>query len=131
MSKFKYNMNEERRNELLKLNTGVDYQRFDMERFEDLTVEDFGTLLAEKFIDPRDKQNKAPTAIEFYRFMQRYPQFKAHGYAVSKDRIDYRITIEGLQGVTMSDEGVQMFANTFTNADDFRIDGGYCYCWYD
>jgi hypothetical protein len=124
-------MDEKKRNKILKLDMENGYRRFDLERFEDLDVEDFKTLLDEKFVDPQDKQNSAPTAMEFYRFMQRYPSFKAHGYAVSKNRTDYRISIEGVQGMTMSSEALQAFVNMFGEADTFNVDGGYCYCWYD
>jgi hypothetical protein len=34
--------------------------------------------------------------LEFLRFLQRWPAATAHGYAVSRRREDYRVSIEGL-----------------------------------
>lgn len=84
-------------------------------------------LLTHKFADPEDRQNDSPTFIEFVEFMCGHPEFKAHGYAVSKERPDYRITIEGLEAKNPSAQASTKFKSFCKNADDLSNK----YSWYD
>ena len=88
-------------------------------------------LLDEKFANPADSQNAAPSIGEIYDFMQRYPKFKAHGYAVTKDRFDYRISIEGVTAEDVEPDEMAAFAEMFRFADDFIVTKHLCHCWFD
>jgi hypothetical protein len=68
----------------------------------------------------------------FLPFLRRHPDFTAHGYSVSKERQDSRITIEGIEcKASMKLETVIDFANTFRHADDFKLSSSHARCWYD
>lgn len=68
-----------------------------MKRFLSITAETLQDLVTKQFADPGDKQNLAPTLASFLSFMKENPgKFLAHGYAISPDRSDYRVSIEGL-----------------------------------
>ena len=100
--------------------------------FEKLGLDDLSKLFERNFIDPEDAQNESPTAKEMCEFMQRHPSFTCHGYAVSPDRNDYRVTIEGVErngAVTM--EMFVDFVSLFRYADEFEASQNGLYCWYD
>ena len=78
-----------------------------------------------------DKQNEAPTLGEFLEFMKLHPEFKAHGYIVSNDRDDRRITIEGLEGTAKDELSLTEFKNLCEYADEFRCENGNCFSWWD
>lgn len=68
----------------------------------------------------------------FLPFLLRHPDFTAHGYAVSKERQDSRIVIEGIEcDAPMTMETVIDFANTFHRADEFSLSSSRARCWYD
>lgn len=99
-------------------------------RFSGVTLEDLQFLFEHDFIDPFDAQNYSPTAQEYYDFLQKYPAFSVHGYAVSDDRDDYRVTIEGVNHAgKMTEEEMVAFVELFRFADEFDFQTGYC--WYD
>jgi hypothetical protein len=79
------------------------------------------------------KWNSCPGVQElFLPFLLRHPDFTAHGYAVSKERKDSRITIEGIEcDASMTIETVIDFANMFRQADDFALSPSRARCWYD
>jgi hypothetical protein len=68
----------------------------------------------------------------FLPFLQRNPQFTAHGYAVMPSRKDIRVTIEGVErsAVLTIDEIID-FATTFRGADEMDLAEDYARCWYD
>jgi len=80
-------------------------------------------LKEEGFLDPKDFQNDAPTAGEFMEFMERFPEVRAHGYAIGGKRYDSRVTIEGLhyEGI-MSNELIGVLINELREADEFELD---------
>ena len=55
-------------------------------------------MIEHKFADPGYYQNNAPTIAEFVDFMEDHPGVWAHGYVVSVERSDYRLSIEGIEG---------------------------------
>jgi len=68
----------------------------------------------------------------FLDFMMEHPKFKAFGYAVSNNRDDYRITIEGLEAKDkLSAEDISDFAKVFSDADEFELTRRSARCWYD
>lgn len=65
--------------------------------FRGLTTDALAELLKHNFIELTEAQNDSPTVEEFSELMQRWPELTAHGYAVTNERDDYRVTIEGLE----------------------------------
>ena len=100
--------------------------------FDGVNYDDFRELLSSNLIDPEDAQNYAPTAGEIGEFLREHPNFTAHGYAVSPMRDDYRISFEGVScELEYSKEDMLDFVNLFRLADEFTIEPGSLYCWFD
>ena len=100
--------------------------------FDHMTYRDYCNLVRLNVIEESDRQNLAPEASKIARFLKMHPQFRAHGYAVSKKRVDYRVSIEGVSLVgdyTMQD--VEDFLKLFKEADEIQIDPIGLYCWFD
>lgn len=130
---FRFNRDTKRRDEIIFGDYKPEaYKLGGIRRFENLTLEQFKLLYDEKFIDPEDCQNSAPSAEDFINFMQENPQFTAHGYAVSPERNDYRVTIEGLDldGET-SEETKFNFVHFARHADEFTYEQHRLRCWWD
>ena len=109
----------------------VDYDVVD---FHGLTAKGMATLISEGFADPEDAQNSAPTFKEIMDFVEVHPDFTAHGYIVTPERDDYRVTVEGVEGWTDDCEEERAFAKMFRCADEYECDergDGYCRAWYD
>jgi len=127
---FDYNRDVKRRNKLLGISEDTEWFG-GVAYFKDLDVETLKILLDEKFADPDDCQNAAPSIGQIYDFMQEYPKFKAHGYAVVETRFDYRISIEGVTAEDVEPEELAAFAKMFHDADDFIATRWLCHCWFD
>lgn len=102
--------------------------------FDELSVADAKELMHRGFIDPEDTQNSSPTMQEFLDFCDDGTGiWTLHGYAVSPDRTDCRITFEGVRSSgPLSAEQTVDFLMTFRDADELY--GGVnetAYCWYD
>lgn len=128
---MKYNYDDKRRCEII----GMDYPPEYLggcQSFEGLTLSQLDLLLDENFIDPEECQNCSPDTMEFKEFLEKYPEATLHGYIVTPERDDYRITIEGLeyQG-DVSMELLGDFIDEFRTADDFIHNNDYLYCWFD
>lgn len=126
-----YNQKDRRRCALL--NISGDYTMGGVERFDNLSADTLQTLIDEGFADPDDTQNNSPSLQEILDFIREYPEFKAHGYAVSPERDDYRVSLEGVAGVVeRSSDAFSEFVDMFRDADAFEIsESGNCYAWYD
>ena len=100
--------------------------------FEDMTAKTLGRLLRDKFADPEDAQNLAPTLQEFYDFLKTHKGYTVHGYTVSADRDDYRVSIEGLYKPVPAStpEEYQDFINFNKYADELQVQN-YMYSWFD
>jgi hypothetical protein len=58
--------------------------------------------------------------------------FTAHGYAVSADRHDYRVTIEGVaMSGEYSKDTLLAFVKMFRDADELTLSETYLSAWYD
>lgn len=99
--------------------------------FESLTVDTLKRLLEKNFIDPDEHQNNAPTTAQILNFMERYPAYTAHGYAVSINRKDYRMTLEGVSKGRRADSALELadFTELFKLADSFNP--SIMECWFD
>ncbi len=127
-----YNYDDKRRCELLGIKYPANWGYGGCINFEGLNKKRFDLLLEENFIDPDDSQNESPTAKEFKDFMDRYPDVTAHGYAISPDRCDCRITIEGISyNGSVSKEMMKDFIDMCRYADEFVCENNCLYCWYD
>jgi hypothetical protein len=127
---FKYNQDQERRDKLV----NAKYENFDKSyaHYSDVSVDTLKILLDEKFANPADVQNSAPTIQEFYDFMVKHPEYKAHGYVIGLERSDYRVSVEGLSGVPKNIESRLDFFRKFRHADDLNeYRDGSVSCWYD
>jgi hypothetical protein len=128
-----FNKDTKRRAEILGIPD--DYPFGGIRKFKNATAEQIKTLIDENFLAPSDTQNDSPTAKEFLEFMEEYPEVKAHGYVVSPDRDDYRVTIEGLEcpefKLTEDSFGLYIdFIKLCRHADEFEIDS-CLYSWWD
>lgn len=81
--------------------------RFGFGKFAPITVHTIKWLVSERFLEP---DNDVDGLI---RFCTKYPQVKFHGYAISPNRKDTTVVIEGL----MCDRDLTMeLARDFVNA---------------
>jgi len=129
--KNELNADEARRNEIL---TGYPHPQHFIE-FKNLNLEQLEQLVAENFIHLQEQQNNSPTTEEFLAFMRRFPEVKAHGYALPLEREDYSMSIEGLDYAgPVSDELEEAFDWVYmykNEADDYINTPVRVYCWYD
>jgi len=123
------NYNQDVRDSILEI-TSKSYSG-GIETYSNLSLGSLENLVSLDFIDLTDRQNVAPSAGEFLEFMKQHPNFKAHGYAVSKTRPDYRVTIEGLQCSSIDEKDLVDFQELFREADEFTCKRGHQSCWYD
>jgi hypothetical protein len=79
------------------------------------------------------KWNACPGVADlFLPFLKKNPLFTSHGYAVSGERKDSRIDVEGVESAASLTRGeIIDFANTFRRADDFDLTADHARCWYD
>lgn len=126
--------NEAARNTLLGLPTP---EHYDLMYFDHVTVETLQKLVDLDVLELDDAQNDAPTAGEFMEYMRNHPEMNvtAHGYVVTPERDDYRVSIEGLNANPTTHEDLLSFMWEFDSADDMcgdEKDGIYsAYCWWD
>jgi hypothetical protein len=104
--------------------------------FEGLPLNVLEKLVKHKLVEMEPWNSCAGVAELFLPFLRRNPSFTAHGYAVSPERKDCRITIEGVEReAPFSKAELVDFALTFAGADELVIDDdpdcNYLRCWYD
>lgn len=127
-----FNKNQNRRDTLIWGNKTPDY--FGGIASFEISSTLIKTLIKEEFADLNDVQNDSPTMREFLEFCDKYSNYNInlHGYAVSSERNDYRITIEGISyhGLVTKEMMVD-FTILCQDADDFICNKNELYCWYD
>ena len=89
------NKNWKKRDEII----GVQEKKYSggIVSFEGLSLETLEKMVKNNFIDLDDAQNEAPSAGEILEFMKANPRFTCHGYAVSIERSDYAVMLEGVE----------------------------------
>ena len=97
-----------------------------VKHYSGLDLDTLRILVDKGYADPNDGQNSAPTIKEIMEIMAANPGLTAHGYYVSRERDDARISIEGVEGPLKPE-----FLQTFAHADDLQYDGEHIYCWFD
>lgn len=128
------NRDHERRDALLAPYAGA--QGGCIYSFSEVPLETLEVLFEEGFIDPEDAQNFAPTAGEFLEMLRAVPTLTVHGYAVSHEREDYRVSIEGVAGtvptLTALDILTDYRADEATTETDLATpDLTNIYLWWD
>lgn len=103
-------------------------------RFEKLTATQIKKLMDAGLVDEMDAQNHAPTAGEICKFILDHGEdgWYAHGYTVSPDRSDYRITLEGVgKSTAPTKQDIIEFRDLFQDADELHVRKDSLFCWYD
>lgn len=103
-------------------------------KFEGLRLETLKELSDLGHLNLFDAQNDGPTIQKFMDFMEKYPGYKAMGYVVSKDRGDYRLTVDGIEKVEshISMAELEDFLKEFGDtAEDITATTNCVSCWYD
>lgn len=100
--------------------------------FTGIGAEELRALMELEFIDPEDGTSYGPTNKDMYDFVNAYDGCVCFGYAISPERRDYRVTIEGISYKgNVSIDMMEEFINEFRFADDFICNRNELYCWYD
>lgn len=132
---YKYNTNEKVRDAIIFGEHDKKKYSGGIRRFSYLDATTLKQLIAFGFADPDDRQNFAPTLAEFLTFLENHPKFTAHGYVVTNERDDYRLSIEGVECETMGEVldiyDASDFGEMFHDADEFEVTPTSAWCWYD
>ena len=99
--------------------------------FSGMTYNTLQKLVDKGYADLEDSQNDSTTLGEYLEFMKVHPRFKAHGYVVSNDRDDRRVTVEGLEAGQVTIKEVEDFIKLDRYADEFEATQDYCRSWWD
>lgn len=123
---------EEQDKERCKL-VGVDTKNFfgGCASFSGMNYKTLQELVDKGYADPEDNTNGSTTLGEYLEFMKEHPRFKAHGYVISNDREDRRITIEGLEAKRVTIKEMVAFTDLDRMADEFEATQLYCRSWWD
>lgn len=101
-------------------------------RFEYADADDLQELFNLNVISEEDQQNEAPTAGAILEFLKKHRNFWAHGYAISPERGDYRVSLEGVEcGEDYDLSDIQDFFSLFKYPDELQVEASGVYCWYD
>lgn len=94
-------------------------------------------LVDENFIELDECQNYSPYTKDFMEILDGVPNVEFMAYAISPDRDDYRVTIEGFE-VEISDtdfDTISLLVENFHYADEFSFqhngDSYYLHAWWD
>lgn len=112
---------------------GVDNKNFfgGCATFEGIDYKTLKLLVDKGYADPEDNTNGSTTLGEYLDFLKRNPSFTAHGYIISNDREDRRITVEGLEAENATQLEVENFIELDRMADEFEANTRYCRSWWD
>lgn len=102
--------------------------------FEDLTMIQINQLEGIDVLNMNERQNESPTVGEMLDFLKERETdgWYIHGYCVSPERDDFRISFEGVGKRTPpSKQDIIDFALLFRWADEFYVGEDGLRCWYD
>jgi len=105
-----------------------------LRRFDKLTLEQVDKLDELGVLNMNDSQNGSPTTGDIIDFLRNRDSdgWYVHGYCIGPERLDFRITFEGIGKKTPpSQKDLIDFTLMFRGADEFEIDDEGLYCWYD
>lgn len=101
-------------------------------RFKDLSLAELQQLVFHGFIELDECQNNSPKTATFLDFMKKFGQVRAHGYAVSADRPDARVTLEGISCYgDITNELMLEFEALCSDADELTVCDKFLYAWWD
>ena len=93
-------------------------------------------LVEEGFLSPASQQNLGPPAGHILELLRAWPELRAQGYAVSEQRPDYRITLDGLYADVAdvdperADALREMLSELGHQASNVELDGDDLYVWW-
>lgn len=103
-------------------------------RFDDLTLLQINELDDLGILDMNESQNDSPTVGEMIDFLKsrKTDGWYVHGYCVSPERSDFRISFEGVgKHSAPSIQDIIDFSKLFRWADEFEVSENGLRCWYD
>lgn len=100
-------------------------------RFEYMTVETLQRLVSEGFAEPNDKQNAAPSLGQLIEYGKQHSGVTFSGYTISIRRDDYRVSIDAVNHIFANETDAVDFSKEFHTGDEFIIDNGFGYAWWD
>ncbi len=110
-----------------------DYPKYigGLEHFEDLKADQLEALVKENFIDPAYQYKLGPTVQAFLDFMKTHEDVWAHGFAITTDREDARVVIEGLMYYGRSTDALKKDFEAFcSTAADVKIEKDELFSWW-
>lgn len=131
-SRPKLNNNEEQRDMIIFGEYDPDKYAGGVRKFEGLTCSQLSDLLRLNFINPLEKKNGSPDVVQIQQFLEKYPDYTAHGFVTAKRRYDYRVTLEGVSKDKPADseEELNDFRILFKEALEL-VTGERMFCWYE
>lgn len=105
-----------------------------LRRFDNLSLEQIEQLDELEILEMNDRQNNAPSIGEMIDFLRERETdgWCIHGYCISPDRPDFRISFEGVAKKTPPNcQDVIDFSMMFRLADEFNANQDGLRCWYD
>lgn len=100
--------------------------------FDAMLSEQLDELVRLKHADPETCQNCSPSIAEFLEFLKENQGFLAHGYVVSPNRDDYRVSVEGITySGDASKEEIITFVNFCHHADELELENNFLRAWWD
>lgn len=110
------------------------YQRGGIARYKDVPLSAIKVLAEKGYLNPDAMMDRGATIQDFIDFVEKHnpEEWTFHGYVVSSDREDSRVSIEGIESKgKLSKEDQIDFLLEFRLADELDIEKGVAYCWYD
>lgn len=102
--------------------------------FDTLTLNQIDQFDELGVLDMDERQNDSPTIGEMIDFLRARETdgWYVHGYCISPERDDFRITFEGVgKNSAPSRKDIIDFITLFRWADEFYVDDDGLRCWYD
>lgn len=129
---FEYNKDWKVRDNMLNVSPEVSRNgRYDILRFDNMPADILQKMVDLRFADPDERQNDSPSIGEILEFLKENPNFTAFGYAVTVERPDYRISIEGVESSDYDPRQIANFVDLFRFADEFEVSKDYQRAWFD
>lgn len=107
-----------------------------VKNFSNLSLEKLQQLIDQRFADPEAGHNNSPTIREFMEFAQQQARkgfaFNFEGYAVSPDREDYRVSIDGIIfNGSCPHQLIVEFQEFVGDPDEIDLEPYYLRAWWD
>ena len=110
------------------------YQRGGIARYKDVPFSAIKILAEKGYLNLDEMMDRGATVQDFINFVEKHDpeNWTFHGYVVSPDRRDRRVSIEGIESKSEpSKETLIDFLLEFRMADELDVENGVAFCWYD